>query len=539
MNKLFFSKKFLFIIVIFSTFFNKVSWSQENSKTLDLSTDKSKLFKKDESYEFHLLKREKQKYISLIKDNIDKKSDYIYKDLIKPIITGEKIDILIGSPQRLKNFIKSDYCINRKSTRFFLNPCEEKFYGKGSKTSSIIVPIKLKISDDFWIFLNKKLKKFSKNSYYTAAPNPLKIEFKKVCHEIYGCEFNEEYIPVKLVQRLSDPFVMYYGGNYSWSKKYKTLDKFGKYSQGSDFSFSTIDHLTDEHKLFFFKDVRDSFKKKLKITQNNYCHPMLMRPFLGTSKCEIQLKNFFNPLQLTLLDKNRKILKSKKFEVWETQNFLRGFDNFCPRGGTSPNISKIIDYESGSGTEKLIFTYETKNEDSPQETDFKEVYSFVFNNGDIKDEKNNYPIHKNIANNIFGNYIEDYKKINTIIVNSPHITKINSIYPSESYSVNPGDTICISDKPCDPMPGDKVKIEITFSKKVFVTGKPQLKIKTNKKVGGSTVYCGTGNGDPYALINLKEGIIENEKNFILHLKYEDEIIENTKKIQLKFIKRNK
>tara|TARA_Y100000589_G_scaffold78844_1_gene72566 strand:- start:770 stop:1039 length:270 start_codon:yes stop_codon:yes gene_type:complete len=89
------------------------------------------------------------------------------------------------------------------------------------------------------------------------------------------------------------------------------------------------------------------------------------------------------------------------------------------------------------------------------------------------------------------------------------------------------------------MPGDKIKIEITFSKKVFVTGKPQLKIKTNREAQGLNVYCGTGKGDPYALINLKDGIIENEKNFILHLKHEDEFIENTKKIELKFIKQNK
>ena len=539
MNKLIFSKKFVFIVIIFSTFFNKVSWSIENSNTLNLSTDESKLFKEDVPYQFHRLKTEKQKYISLIKDNIDKKSDYIFKDLIKPIITGEKIEILIGSPQRLENFINSDYCINRKSTRFFANPCEEKFYDEGSKTSSIIIPIKLKISDDFWIFLDKNLKNLSENSYYTASPNPLKMEFKKVCHTIYGCEVYEAYIPLKLVERLPDPFFSYYGGYYSWDEKYKTLDKFGQYSQGSDFSFSTINHLKDEHKLFFFKDVRDSFKKKLNITQNYYCHPMLMRPFLGSSKCEMQLKKFFNPLQLTLLDKNRNILKNKKFEVWEKQNFLKGFDNFCPQGGTSPNISKIIDYESGSGTKKLIFTYQKKSEDSSQETDFKEIYSFVFNNGNIKDEENNYPIHKNIANNIFGNFIENRKKINAIIANSPHITKINSINPSESYSVNPGDTICISDKPCDPMPGDKVKIEITFSKKVFVTGKPQLKIKTNREAQGLNVYCGTGEGDPYALINLKDGIIENEKNFILHLKHEDEFIENTKKIELKFIKQNK
>ena len=276
--------------------------------------------------------------IEVNKINSRELTDIITDKVISPIMKGEVIKFKVGKPQQLINFLNSKYCQDKisKSNEYFPSECKDEFYGSGSKTELIVIPIKLKINDQFWNYVLETFSNLSNKKYSISEPHPLKISFLKKC---YGNRC--DYIPKSLNSRLPEIFSKYFK-SYRGSRDY-AFTNIG-FSPSEDYAISLVNKKDDKYKLFFFKDVLKRHQNDLQINnffeeRYNYskvCSPLLFslykNPF-GKEECTKEIVKFFNQIKITFLDKKGNNVRKRIFEVNEPQFYLKSFNDFCPEGG--------------------------------------------------------------------------------------------------------------------------------------------------------------------------------------------------------------
>ena len=161
-----------------------------------------------------------------------------------PVMKGEVVDIKIGKPDRLNDFLISKYCQERKklANYYFRNECTESFYGRGSKTELIVFPVKFKISDDFWAYILDTLSDLSDIQFVANEPHPLNFPLiESDCSGCYG-----KYSPKSLNSRLPFEFAKFYD-TWRGRRTKKSLDYFGlELSQSEDFGISLVDKKLDK-----------------------------------------------------------------------------------------------------------------------------------------------------------------------------------------------------------------------------------------------------------------------------------------------------
>lgn len=131
---------------------------------------------------------------------------------------------------------------------------------------------------------------------------------------------------------------------------------------------------------------------------------------------------------------------------------------------------QVVDYVSGHGTNRLVFTYTVSANDASSDLDYAATNSLSLNGGVLLDVSGNAPT-LTLATPNAANSISDDKEIEIDAID-PYVTSVSSPIADGSYKA-----------------GDVINIDIVFSEPVVVTGTPQLTLNNGAVVdytAGST-----------------------------------------------------
>ena len=133
----------------------------------------------------------------------------------------------------------------------------------------------------------------------------------------------------------------------------------------------------------------------------------------------------------------------------------------------------VVDYNSGSGTTVLIFTYTVASPHTSSDLDYQSINALALNSGTIKDASGNaasLTLATPGATNSLG-----ANKALIIDTTVPTILSVTSTKDNGSYKA-----------------GDIIPITVTFSEDVTVTGAPTLKLETGSSDAIVNYTTGTG-----------------------------------------------